>query len=147
MSHRSDTLVNLALTFFAALLLATACKRQEVSEDAKMQKMLSGVWTADLEIGGISTITLAPDASYICTLTVPGRTNEPRIFNSEGTFRVHEGNLIDTMTRYNRTNLSVPLTNRAQIVRLDHRELVLVYDPTLGASGPTNPVVFRRQSN
>jgi hypothetical protein len=136
--------VRLALTFFAALLLATACKREEVSGDAKMQKMLAGVWTADLEIGGISDVTVAQDGRYFCTLTVPGRTNEPRIFNSEGTFRVHEGNLIDTMTRYNRTNRSVPLTNRAQIVRLDRHELVLAYDPTLGASGPTNPVVFRR---
>jgi hypothetical protein len=88
--HHSDALVKMTLSFFAVVLLISACKRQDPSTDDKMQKMLQGTWTSEARFanGGdtVSTSTIAADGSYVCTIDIPGRTNGPRTVRIEGTF-------------------------------------------------------------
>ena len=155
MNHRSDTLVKLALMFFAAVLLATACKRQNVSGDAEIRKLMPGVWK--LESPGhtgvpsmisspfTSELTVAPDLSYHCILTIHARTNGPRTFHIEGTFAIRDGALNDTTMKSSGTNLPVPIVSTGRVVRIDQQEWVMAYGPMHGGSGATNLPVFRRQ--
>jgi hypothetical protein len=143
--------VRFTLSFFAVVLLVTACSRHEDSADEKIRKNLPGTWVleARYESGSDirSTTTVAPDGSYACTLDLPGRTNGPRTISMEGTFRVENGFLIDTITRDSQTNArAVPNTNRSRVVRIDDRELVLEYERLPGFGYPTNQPVYRKQT-
>ena len=141
--------MKLTLSFFVVVLLIVACKRQDVSADAKIQKMLPGVWVSEARFASgdytLSTITIAPDSSYVCTISIPGRTNGPRTISMEGTLRLENGFFIDTITKNSQTNSSVPSTNRCRVARIDDHELVLDYERLPGTVYPTNEGVFRRQ--
>ncbi len=116
-----------------------------------MQKQLAGTWTFEARYGGgitsEETVTVAPDGRYSTTINLPTRTNGPRTVNFEGTFRVENGFLIDIMTKNSQTNAPVPYTNRIRIVRIDDRELFLDFEKIPGAGYPTNPVIYRKQTN
>jgi hypothetical protein len=148
--HHSDALVRFTLSFFAVVLWVTACKRHEDSADDKIRKKLPGIWVFEARFarGGdvVSTTTVAPDGSYVCTIAIPGRTNGPRTISMEGTFRVENGFLIDTITKNSQTNASVPSTNRGRIVRIDDRELVLDDERLPGVVYATNEAVYRKQT-
>ena len=142
--------MKLTLSLFTVALLLTACRPKDSADD-KMQKELSGTWTfeARYKSGGSveQSMTLARDGSYVLTLTMPGRTNGPRTISMEGTFRVEGGFLVDTVTKDSQTNAApMPRTNRARIVRLDGRELVLDDERSPAAVYPTNQVVFLKQT-
>ena len=148
--------VKLALTFCAVVLLATACNRQEASGDAQIRKLLPGVWKLEspeqsenpskINLAFNSAITVGPDLSYVCTLTIPARTNGPRMVHMEGSWEVRDGALIDTITKHSQTNAPVPMVSTGLVVRIDERELVVTDDPQPGASVTTNLTVFRRQT-
>lgn len=128
----------------------TACSRHEDSADDKIRKKLPGTWVLEARHEGgrdvWSTVTVAPDGSYTCTLDLPGRTNGPRTISMEGTFRVEDGFLIDTATKDSQTNSPLPYTVRSRIVRIDDRELVLDYERLPGFGYPTNQPVYRKQT-
>ena len=138
------------ITFFAVVLLVTACSRHEDSADDKIRKKLLGTWVLEARYEGgsdmRSTVTIAPDGSYACTLDLPGRTNGPRTISMEGTFRVEDGFLIDTVTKHSQTNAKWPNTSRSRIVRIDDRELVLEYERLPEFGYPTNETVYRKQT-
>ena len=126
--------MTLTLSLFAALLLAVACKRHEESADNKIQKTLPGTWVFDARYASGSsnqcTVDVAQDASYVSTVVLPGRTNGPRSIHQEGTWRVKDGVLIDTITRDS----------------IDDQKLVLDYAKIPGVVYPTNQTVFRKQT-
>lgn len=92
------------------------------------------------------TITVAPDGSYVSTTAIPDRTSGPRNTRIEGMLRVKDGVLLDTLTKNNDTNASLPKTSRALIVGIDDHELVLDYEKLPGVFYPTNQIVFRKQT-
>jgi hypothetical protein len=132
------------------VLLVTACSRHEDSADDKIRKKLPGTWVLEARYEGGSDIrskvTVAPDGSYACTLDLPGRTNGPRTISMEGTFRVEDGFLIDTVTKDSQTNAKWLNTTRSRIVSIDDREFVLEDERLPGFGYPTNQPVFRKQS-
>ncbi len=142
--------MRLTLSFFAVLLLVAACKRHEESVDNKIQRTLPGTWVFEARYANgssnQSTVEVAQDASYVCTLFLPGRTNGPRIIRQEGTWRVKDGVLIDTITKDSQTNARKPNTNYARIVSIDDQKLVLDYGKIPGVLQPTNQTVFRKQT-
>jgi hypothetical protein len=142
--------VKLTLSLFTVVLLITACRSHKDTADDKLQKELSGTWMFEAKFarGGdtLSTLAVAPNGSYVCTIAIPGRTNGPRTVSMEGTFRVENGFLIDTVTKNSQTNASVPYTNRSRIIRVDDRELVLDDEKIPGTVQPTNETIFRRQT-
>ena len=141
--------VKFTLSLFALVLLLTACQRQEVSRDDEMRKKLQGLWVFDAQFASghviHSTTTIAPDGSYLTKMDLD-RTNGPRIVSMAGTFRVQDGFLIETPTNYSETNIPVPHTSRARIIRIDDRELQLDYEKISGTVSATNLVVLRRQT-
>jgi hypothetical protein len=142
--------VRFTLSLFAALLLVVACKRHEESADNKIQKTLPGTWVFEARHaygGSIQyTVKVAEDASYVCTIVVPGRTNGPGSIHQEGTWRVKDGVLIDTITKDSQTNAPVPDTSYARIVSIDDQELVVDYVKVPWVVYPTNQTVFRKQT-
>jgi hypothetical protein len=127
-----------------------ACKRHEESADNKIQKTLPGTWLFEARYASGSsnewTVEVAQDASYVSTVVVPGRTNGPWSIHQEGTWRVKDGVLIDTITKDSQTNAPVPNTNYARIVSIDDQKLVLDYVKIPGVVPPTNQTVFRKQT-
>lgn len=145
-----NLLVRLTLTIFAVLLLVAACKRHEESADNKIQKTLPGTWVFEARYASGSsnqvTIEVAQDASYVCTVFLPGRTNGPRSIRQEGTWRVKDGVLIDTTTKDSQTNAPMPRTNYARVVGIDDHKLVFDFGKISGVVQPTNQTVFRKQT-
>ncbi|HEX5219004.1 MAG TPA: hypothetical protein VFZ59_05505 [Verrucomicrobiae bacterium] len=139
-----------AVSILAMVLLATACRPHKDSADDRMQKGLSGTWIFEGKYarGGDTkeTITVAPDGRYILVISMPTRTNGPRTVSLEGTLRVENGFLIDTVTKDSQTNAPVPTTNRIRIIRIDGRELVLDYERLPGTVHPTNQIVLLKQT-
>jgi hypothetical protein len=141
--------VRFTLSLFAVVLLVTACGRHEDSADDKIRKKLPGIWAfeAKYETGSAvqNIITFAPDGSYTATIDT-GRTNGPRVINVEGTFRVENGFLLETVTKNSQTDTLLTNTSRARIVGIDDRELVLDYEKVPGVVYSTNQTVFRKQT-
>ena len=73
------------LSFFAVVLLVTACSRHQDSADDKIRKKLPGIWTFEARFASgydtLSTITVSPDSSYVCTICCKLDVFEP-IFES-----------------------------------------------------------------
>jgi hypothetical protein len=148
-ASRQSPLAN-TLSIFAVVVVVTACRQQKDSADEKMQKALPGTWTWEAKYASGDhtefTTTVAPDGSYVGTVDTPNRTNGPRIVTNEGTFRIENGYLVDTVTNSSQTNTPVPRTDRYRIVRIDDRELALDYERPPGGVYPTNEVVYRRRT-
>ncbi len=146
------TLVKSTLSFLMAMLLVTACRQYKDSADDKMQKELSGTWMCEAKYASgrnnEQRLTFAPDRSYLYMITIPNRTNGPRIITMEGTFRVEGGFLVATVTKDSQNYVPVPSTNRIRIVRLDDRELELVLNDEKipGTASPTNRIVYLKQT-
>ena len=142
--------MRLTPSILAALLLVTACTRHQESADNKIQKTLPGTWVFEARYASgssaRSTVEVAQDASYVGTTFLPGRTNGPRSIRQEGTWRVKDGVLIDTITKDSQTNAPTPNTNYARIVSIDDQKLVLDYGKIPGVLQPTNQTVFRKQT-
>jgi len=142
--------VKTALLLVAIPLLVTACGRNSESADEKLRKQLPGVWMFEAKYASgseaLCRFTMASDGSYSSTITLPHRTNGPQVVSMEGTFRVEDGFLIDTVTKNSQTNASVPSTNRSRIVRIEGRELVLSDEKIPGTVSPTNETIYRKQT-
>jgi hypothetical protein len=143
----------LRLTFLSVvlLLLATACKKQEVAVKAALPENLPGVWVFEASYANGDkaqrTVTLAPDGNCVSTISGPGGTAGPLAGSQEGKMRVEDGYLITTVTKDGlTTNVAGLYTNRARIVRMDDRELVLEEEQVPGAVYATNQMVYRKQA-
>jgi hypothetical protein len=147
--------VRFAPYVLASVLLLTACRRKEethLSPDTEMRKKLPGIWVFEPKYASGRndqrvTTTVAADGSYVTSIALPGRTNGPRTIKLEGTWRIEDGFLIDTITKDSQTNSSVPRTSRDRIIRIDDRELELA-DPEKnpGTVSPTNQIIMRRKT-
>lgn len=147
--HRSAP-VKFTIILLASLLLAIGCRRHAVTADEKIRGQLPGTWTFEARYASGNKIlcqfTVALDGSYSSTITLPHRTNGPRVISMEGTLRVEDGFLIDTKTKDSQTIASVPQTTRSRIIRIDDHELVLDDEKIPGTVYATNETVFRRQT-
>jgi hypothetical protein len=88
-----------------------------------------------------STVAISPDGNYLIVFSKPGQN---RTNSLEGTLRVRDGQVIDTVIKRNTINQTAPTSTRARIVRLDGREMVLHWDLPRGVVSPTNDLVFRK---
>jgi hypothetical protein len=140
--------------FLIPALLLTSCRREEKSRLSPKQEVsnkLAGTWVFEPKYAyGSSeqkeTVTVASDGSYITVINLFNRKIGPRTIRQEGTWRVEDGFLIDTITKDTQTNCSVPRTSRFRIVRIDEGELEL--DDTEkgpGAVYPTNQLIWHKQ--
>src|SRR5215469_18482705 len=82
--------------------------------DGRVRKMLAGTWAVSWGDVAHSTNVVSADGTYECRITDPPGG---RIIELEGTLRVEDGFLIDTMTRNNLPNVHLPRINRGRIVR------------------------------
>ena len=133
--------------FLAVVLLMTACRQHKDSADEKMQKQHPGTWFFEAKYAQGNeeeTLAVAPDGSYTLAVYMPGQTNEGhvRAVNLEGTLRVEDGFLIDTVTK---STSGVAITNRARIIRINDRELAIEYERLPGVVYATNQTVFLKQ--
>jgi hypothetical protein len=114
-----------------------------------MDNKLPGTWVFEPKYGksddSMITTTVAPDHSYVCTITLPSRKIGPPIIRQEGTWRIENGFLIDELMKESQTNTSVPQTNRSRIIRIDDQELELDQEKIPGIVYPTNQIILRRQ--
>lgn len=91
-----------------------------------------------------SQIKIDSKGNYLCHLDVLSVTGTNRTCDLAGTWQVVGDVLIDTITNHSQTNAVLPILSRAQIVRLDGRELALKYEESKGATVATNEMIFRR---
>jgi hypothetical protein len=109
------------ITFIFLSLLLTSCGRN----DAKIQQRLSGTWDIDRGFGVHGTLVVSPDGSIKSQFT--GFTNG-FILQVEGTLLAKDGGLIETVTKVNETNGTLPRSIRGRIVHLNDHELVVRWD-------------------
>jgi len=136
------------------MLLTTACKPQQApisSADDETLRKLAGAWAGEFNYASGSHVdvltTVAPSGGYVSRLSMPGRTQGPRLIEQQGTWRVEHGFIIETVTSDSQTNAPVPYTNRMRLVRVDDRELALEVEKIPGAVYPANQTIFRKRTN
>ena len=90
--------------FLALVLLLPACGRREksaLSSDDKLRRELPGIWffvaKYEKDSDHTITITVAPDGSYVSIFASPDRKLGPRTIRQEGSWRVEDGLLIETV--------------------------------------------------
>jgi hypothetical protein len=121
-------------------LALASCSQQ----DAGPQAAIAGTWlfAKDMPDGGQmqSTTRVAANGHYVSHLQTLSSNRISRMVTFEGIFEVKDGCLIDTITKDSQTNAApVPRTDRARIIRMDDREMVVRYQ------GKDEEVVFRKQ--
>jgi hypothetical protein len=122
-----------AFAFLALSLLLTACGRN----DARLQRQVTGTWVVEVGNNIRSVNLIRPDGSYAAKVT--GFTNGSVVM-IEGTFRVKNGELIETVTKSSQTNEKVPFTVHGKIIRLNEHEIVAKWD-----TKPVSVVVVARK--
>jgi predicted TIM-barrel enzyme len=109
------SLLGLTLAFVVA-----GCGRRG---DARLQEGLTGTWVATGSYANgesfKSTVAISPNGNYLVVFSKPGQN---RTNSMEGTLRVRDGQVIDTVIKRNTINQTAPTSTRARIVRLDGRE-------------------------
>jgi hypothetical protein len=127
--------MKLPTIFLVLLPILTGCAPQgngvQVESDAELARRMVGEWSWSFDTfggHGQGTIVVGPNGHYLCQITLFG-SNDVRQVEWEGTQRLTNGTLIDTIIRDSQTNAPpVPRISRAQIIRLDADELVLRHD-------------------
>jgi hypothetical protein len=145
--------VKAIVPFIAFVLLLSACERQQgrgVSPAGSTASKLPGVWVAR-EVGpsGTSidnTLDIGSDGSYTGASTIHTRTNGVGHVEWQGFYRIDGGFLIDTVTNTSLANASVPETNRAQIIRIDDKEMILAPEKPPGVTFEIKQIVFSRKT-
>lgn len=113
------------VAFLLLVLTATlaGCKRQQDSASS----LSAGTWTCELDYpnGGHfqSTAILDSTGRYVCNGSVTS-TNGVRTFTIQGTMKIEDGFIVDTMTKHSNTNAPLPHPSRAKIIRRSEREIV-----------------------
>jgi hypothetical protein len=102
-----------------SILILVGCGRK-TQDDALIQRQLAGTWIGD---GGvvITTNTIDVDGRY-SSVVVQSNVVVARL---EGTLKVRDGFMINTITNHSQTNLELPIICRATMIRLSNSELVL----------------------
>ena len=83
---------------------------------------LAGTWVVDMGGNVQQVITVALNGSFVCQ--VGGFTNGETV-RLEGTEQIKNGFLVSICTYDSQTNVLVPWTDRARIVRMNDHEMVL----------------------
>jgi hypothetical protein len=122
-----------AFTFIILCLLLTACGRS----DARIQKQVTGTWVVDAGNNIRSVNLIRPDGSFATKVT--GFTNGSVVL-IEGTFRVKNGELVETVTKSSQTNEKVPFVVHGKIIRLNDHEMVAKWD-----TKPVSVIVVARK--
>ena len=126
--------------FLVALAMAGALlvRHFKYPGDGRVRHVLAGTWAVSWGDLAHSTNIVRADGTYQCRIADPlsGRSIE-----LEGTLRVEDGFLIDTMTVNSLPNVHLPKMNRGRIMRADANEMVVDY-----TSGQGHPVYYKRVS-
>lgn len=122
-----------AFAFIILSLLLTACGRTDV----RIQRQVTGTWVVEVGNNIRSVNLIRPDGSYAAKVT--GFTNGSVVM-IEGTFRVKNGELVETVTKSSQPNEKVPFTVHGQIIRLNNHEMVAKWD-----TKPVSVVVVARK--
>ncbi len=122
-----------AFTFIILSLLLTACGRN----DARLERQVTGTWVVEIGNNIRSVSVIRPDGGYAATVT--GFTNGSVVM-VEGSFRVKNGELVETVTKSSQTNEKVPFTVHGQIIRLNNHEMIAKWD-----TKPVSVVVVARK--
>jgi hypothetical protein len=97
--------------------------------DAKVLKMLPGVWHVDANGGSSadwhSTMTVASNGHYVSKIISHDDAGRMHAFELEGSLQVKAGYLIETITKSTLKGPTAPMTNRSRIVRVKERTLVV----------------------
>ena len=114
--------VLLLLLALAAVL--AGCKRP-------VSALSAGTWKCEQAYpsGGRfqSTVILDSQGHYVCNGSIT-TSNGVRPFTIEGTMKVDDGFIVDTMTKHTNTNAPLPHTWRAKIIRLSEDEVVAKWE-------------------
>lgn len=110
------------LHFLALAVLLSGCT-QQLSDDGKRQKQLTGIWRCPGGLGGTTNITTVRSDGHYSRIAVG--SNGVELGRCEGMFKVQDGWLVDTMTMHPDTNLPLPYIVQAEIVRSQDREWTL----------------------
>jgi hypothetical protein len=112
--------------YHQALILKTGTFVNALDEirasDEKMQRQLPGTWGSDSPRGVHETCTICVDGSYFAQFT--GYKNG-RVLFMEGKFRIKDRILIETVTKYSDTNVTVPFEGHECIILMNDHEIVL----------------------
>ena len=122
------TFVKFISPLLAVCLLLIGCGRNSGLRPAPSSQ---GTWQLDRAGTGMNlgvqlhtTTMVDSDGRYSCETVATGSNRVVR-FTLEGTWQIKDGYLIDTVTRHSDTNIAVPWTNRARIVRITDQELAI----------------------
>jgi len=125
--------MKLIFSFIILCLLLTACGRS----DAKLQRLVTGIWVVETGNNIQSVNSIKPDGAYAAKVT--GFTNGSVVM-IEGTFRVKNGALVETVTKSSQQNEQVPFVVHGQILRLNDQEMVAKWD-----TKPVSVIVVARK--
>lgn len=139
------------------IVFLTACKKHNEIKPApsefELQQRLVGKWscskdyTNELSTNGTtfeSSVTVASNGTYVGDLSEYNPTHL-KSWHIEGTWKINNGFLIDTITKHSSTNAILPIEERAKIIRFDTNELILQWE--LSKSNFEESIFHRRKSN
>ncbi len=119
--------MRIALLFLVLIATVAGCKH----EQRFASSLSAGTWACELDYpsGGHyqSTMMLDSEGHYVCHGSV-ANTNGAQVFTIEGTMKIEEGFVVDTMTKHSNPNASLPHTSRAKIIRQSEREMVAKWE-------------------
>ena len=113
---------NVTIGIIAAILVVISflCWRHLTTfTDDEIRSNLAGKWVGQSSPSGLFTIR--QDGSYTAEWTKPSG----EVTTREGIYRVEDGYMINTITKYGVTKLSVPEVYRSRIIRADVHEIVI----------------------
>ena len=131
--------MKIAMTCLMVIQLLAACSRRDepkpASQVAGRNKMAGNwLWTNAYMKGAF---TVESNGNYVGVLKRVG-SNHLRNIEMQGVMEIKDGVMIETVTKDTQTNGAVPRTSRAQIIRMDEREMVLRWE------GLESDVILRR---
>jgi hypothetical protein len=124
--NRGQIQMKATCLFLLLTATLTACKRQHDSTLA----LAAGTWTCDVDDPNgdhfHSRLSFDPQGRYseICSNTTAYGTQLSTI---QGTMKIEDGFIVDTITNHSNTNAVLPNTTRAKIIRQNEREITVNY--------------------
>ena len=135
------------IPIFIAVLFLAGCDRHHANPlVVRSHNDLTGTWIVIGDDGYFkSTTTIDTNGNYVANAVYKSHWDEIlRTNHIEGTFKIQDGLLVDTMLKNRNTNAELPCISRAKIIRFDEQELAVH-----GSNGTPDgyDAVFQKENN
>jgi len=119
-AHAMKKIITIGTIAAILVVISFLCWRHLATfNDDEIRSNLAGKWVGQYSPSVLFTIR--QDGSYTSEKTEPSG----KIITQEGIFRIEDGYMISTVTKYDGTTLPVPAVSRNRVIRADVHEIVI----------------------